>query len=153
MAREEARARVIEDADTLTNMIVNANGSINVTNVDVDPPVNTTPVVITAFGSVASTAGDDTFYTIPNGVNVTLQQLDGGSEENVGGSVIELFHDPNGNLTGMTRLGVLYVNGSSNELPLAQTFTGDGTARIVLRRRGFSTGGREMFARWKGFEE
>lgn len=153
MARDEARAKVIEDADTLVNMKVNANGSINVVNVTAVAPVNTTPVVITAFGAVATTVGVDTFYTITNGLDLTIQRLDGGSEENTGGSAVELFYDPNANLTGMTRLGTIYVNGSSYEQAVDRTFTGDGTRRIVLRRRGFSGNSREMFARWAGYEE
>ena len=153
MAREEARAKVIEDADTLVNMKVNANGSINVVNVSAVAPVNTTPVITGAFGSVATTNGVDTYYTITNAKTLTIQRLDGGSEENTGGSVVELFYDPNANLTGMTRLGVIYLNGSSNNQFIEQQFTGNGTRRIVLRARGFSSNSREMFRRWIGYEE
>ena len=153
MAREEARARVIEDSETLVNMKVNSNGSINVTSVPVSAPSNATPVVRTAFGAVSSTSGIDDLYTITSGKDLTIQVLQAGAEENTGGSAVDLFHDPNGNLTGMTRLITLYENGDSTSDPIEQTFTGNGTARIVMRRRGFSNNAREMFARWTGYED
>ena len=132
----------------------NADGSLNtIPLVNPPAPVNTTPKNVSAFGDVASTAGVDTYYTITNGKILTIQSFIAGAEENTGGSVCEMFYDPNANLTGMTRISTLYLNGSSDNTPVQQTFTGNGTRRIVLRRRGFSSNAREMFAQWFGYEE
>ena len=153
MPREEARARVIEDASTGTNLVINSNGSINVTNVEVAAPVGATDVVVTGFGSVASTSGIDTYYVIPNGTTLSIQLLQAGAESSTGGSAVDLFHDPNGNLSSLTRILTLYVTGESTRATVDEQFVGNGTARMVLRRRGFSGSAREMFARFKGFTE
>lgn len=146
---------VVAAVDVITGNTTNIQARDNrlLVSQDVVAPPGTTEVISSAFGAVATTSGVDTYYTITNGLTLTIQSLTGGSEENTGGSVIDLFYDPNANLTGMTRLGTIYVNGSSDEVGINQSFIGNGTRRIVLRRRGFSANSREMAARWSGFEE
>ena len=119
---------------------------------ELSSPANTTAVVQSAFGDVATTTGEDTIYTITNGKTLTIQRLSAGSEETTGGSVVELFEDPNGNLTGMTRIETIFTNGNSGNVDIGLDFIGNGTRRIVLRRRGFTSSAREMFGRWQGFE-
>jgi hypothetical protein len=151
----EENAREVRPIDVDGNSPkFNADGSQNVVPLVNPPaPANTTPVVSTGFGSVASTAGVDTNYTIPNGETLTIQVLLAGAEANTGGSVVDLFEDPNGDLSVLNRIANLYVDGSSDNAPLQRTFAGDGTRRIVLRRRGFSSNGREMFAQWSGYTQ
>jgi len=153
MAREEARARVIEDADTLDNMKVNPNGSINVVTVAATVPDAGTPIIEDAFTSVATVAGVDTIYTITNSTTLTIQTFTSGSEEKTGGSVAELFEDPNGNLTPLNRIDSIYTNGNTTNVPIGTDFVGNGTRRIVMRQRGLgSSSAREVFSRWSGFE-
>lgn len=121
---------------------------------DVEAPAGTTPVTVQAFGDVASTAGVDTYYTITNGYNLTIQQLSAGAEGETGGSIVELFWDPDGDLgVNLERIDTIFIDSATNQIEINTTFTGDGTARIVLRRRGYTSSAREMSARWIGFEE
>ena len=172
MAREEAKRRVIEDPLTGVDLEVsdgreilsrirgangnvlepNANGSIPVTTV-VTPPPASTPIIQEGFSSTNSIAGVDTIYSIPNGEVLHITSLDAGAEFNSAGSVVELFDDINGNLTGMNRISEIYVNANSDEKSVDENFTGDGTRRIVLRRRAFGGGAREISGRWRGYLE
>ena len=143
----------IENITTGNDLAVNTDGSLNVVPLLNPPaPANTLAVVISAFGNVNSTAGTDTYYTITNTKVLTIQTLLSGSEETTGGAIVELFYDPNANLTGMTRISTEFINGSSDYAPVGQSFTGNGTRRIVLRRRSYSSSAREMFGQWIGYE-
>jgi len=139
--------------DGLDNLAINSDGSINTAIINPPAPVDATPVNISAFGDVASTAGVDTYYTITNAKTLTIQTLLAGAEYEVSGSIVELFYDPNGDLTVLTRISTIFVNATSDTAPVQQIFIGNGTRRIVLRRRGFGASAREMFAQWFGYEE
>ena len=115
-------------------------------------PGTSTQVVQTAFGSVSTTTGTDINYTITNGTILTIQRLSAGAEDESGGSVVELFEDPTGLGTPLTRIEMLFINGTSASVDVGQDFTGDGTRRIIMRRRGYTASAREMFARWQGYE-
>lgn len=149
----ESSEVTIASSDGINKVIVNTDGSINVVPLTNPPaPANTTPINISAFSSVSSSSGVDTYYIITNTKTLTIQTLIAGCEYATDGSVIELFYDPNANLTGMTRISTLFVNGISDNTPVYQSFIGNGTRRVVLRRRGYSNAGREMFAQWIGYE-
>lgn len=142
-----------QNTGVFRNVGVNTDGSLNVVPLLNPPaPANTTPVNISAFGQVASTSGVDTYYTITNAKTLTIQTFLAGAEETTGGSIVSLFYDPNGNLSVLTRISSLFVNGVSDNAPVAQNFVGNGTRRIVLRRRGYTTSSREMFGQWIGYE-
>ena len=133
---------------------VNSDGTINVVPIlNPSAPANTTPVVVSAFGDVASTTGSDTYYTITNGYTLTIQIFLAGAEYDSAGSVVELFYDPNGDLSVLTRISTLFVNAASDNAPVNQEFTGNGTRRIVLRKRGYTGTAREIFGQWIGYEE
>lgn len=152
MAREDGNW--IQDWDTGANLKINSDGSLNVVpQLTPEAPSGTTPVVVSAFGDVNSTSGMDTYYTITNTKILTIQTLIAGAEYDSAGSVVELFYDPNGNLSVLTRISTLFVNAASDNAPVNQSFTGDGTRRIVLRRRGYTATAREIFGQWLGYEE
>lgn len=143
----------VADTDGVNRLAVNSDGSINVIPLLVPPaPTGTTPVSVSAFSVVSSTAGVDTYYTITNTKTLTIQTFLAGSEETTGGSVVGLFYDPNGDLSVLTRISTLFVNGFSDNSPVSASFVGNGTRRIVLRRRGYTSSNREMFAQWLGYE-
>lgn len=151
MSRVDGEIIVDKDDDTI-GLTVNSDGSINtVPQLSPDAPTGTTQVVQETFSDVASTAGVDLNYVIPNGETLTIQLLVAGAEESTGGSVVELFYDPNGDLSVLTRISTLFVNGQSDNTPVNQEFVGNGTRRIVVRKRGYSSAAREMFAQWIGF--
>jgi len=134
-------------------LFVNSDGSINVVPIGITPtPDNAIKVAVVNFGNVSSTAGVHSYYTITNGKSLTIQTLVAGSEASNGGAVVELFYDPNATLTAMTRVSTLFINGTSDNTPVNQTFIGNGTRRIVLCRRGYTNSAREMFAHWLGYE-
>lgn len=153
MSRAEARARIIEDSTTGDNLKVNPDGSINVAGQVISVPPNTTEVDQNVFGSVSSTTGVDTIYVIPNGETLTIQQLSGGAEEHTSGSIIELFEDPNGNLSVLNRIETVFVNGDSRQVTVQREFVGDGTRRIILRRRRYASNAKEIWGRWRGYTE
>jgi len=134
-----------------------SDGSLNVNaNVGGLPeiPEGSSRVTVTATPTdVATTAGVDTYYTVTNGKTLTLQSFSGGSEYDSSGSVIDLYYDPNGNLSVLTWIDTIYVNGSDSQHGIGLEYVGNGTRRIVMRRRGFSANAREMAARWYGYEE
>ena len=142
---------IVNGANTLA---VNADGSIKTVPLLNPPaPSGATDVVRDAFDDVASTIGVDLNYTITNLQTLTIQTLLAGSEATTGGSIVELFEDASGTGTPLVRISSLFVNSQSDNAPVNQSFVGDGTRRIILRRRGYSGSAREMFAQWIGFEE
>ena len=151
MAREEARARVIEDAETLTNLKIDASGRALVSQPPPEAPPGTTAISQTEFGSLSGT--DDSFYTITNGTTLTITRLLGGAEGNTnGGTSIELYEAPNGNTTGIGLIAVIFSNGQSTFLDLNREFVGNGTRAILLRRRRLDGGSSEVYGAWEGFE-
>jgi len=129
---------------------VDASGNLKVASTIVTPP--TANIVIqVAKSNMSGTV--DTMFTITNGTTLTIQILSGGSETTNAGAIVELFEDPNGDLSVLNIIDDVYVNGSSSEKNLTVDFIGDGTRRIVLRRRLFSGGTIEITGRWEGFEE
>lgn len=145
--------------DKATGYVVKprSDGTLDVNaNVGGIPPIPegaTQVITNTGLSDVSSTAGVDTFYTITNAKVLTIQSLAGGAEAVTSGSVVELYYDPSGTGTPLTLIGApLWVDGESNQVSIGQEFTGDGTRRIVLRRRGYSGSAREMAASWFGYE-
>lgn len=116
------------------------------------PPINppdTTPVVITAFGDVNGNV--DSTYIITNGKTLHISRLLAGSEETTKACRVTLYENPSG--TTLNLIATLYVNGSSDRFDLSQTFIGNGTRKIILRRTNLGTGSKEVFARFEGYEE
>ncbi len=152
LAAVDAASVSIEDVTSGINLKINSDGSLNVIATILTPD-GATRVVTSVFGSVGSTAGVDTIYTITNGQTLTVQILQAGAEGDVSGTVIELFEDPNGDLSVLNRVTLIFVNGASNGRIVQQTFVGDGVRRIVMRRRTYTASTREVEARWVGYEE
>jgi hypothetical protein len=150
------RAEVYDDASG-NNIVPRSDGSLNVNaNIGGIPeiPEGSTRVVVTAPPTgVATTSGVDTYYTITNGKTLTIQSFSAGGEEEVGGSAVDLYYDENGDLSVLTWLNTIYINGATAQLSVGVDYDGDGTARIVLRERGFTANSRELAARWYGYEE
>ena len=141
----------VASSDGGNKLIVNSDGSINVSSAVSTPPTSTS-VITTAFGTVATTSGTDTNYTITNAKTLTIQQFTAAAEDETGGAAIDLFYDPNGDLSVLTRIETIIINGSTYQTSLNQSFTGNGTRRIVMRRRGYTASSREVFGRWQGYE-
>ena len=94
----------------------------------------------------------DNFYAITNSTILTIQRMSGGAETSNSGHIIELFEDASGTGTPLLPIEDIYVNGSSDQKDLSVNFTGDGTRRILLRRRAFGGGNNDVTGRWEGFE-
>lgn len=150
------RLRQIWDKASGYKLSPRSDGTLDVNaNVGGIPPIpegSTQVVVDSGLNDVASTAGVDTLYTIPNGQTLTIQSLGGGAEYITAGSVIELYEDPNGNLSVLNLIGSpLFVNGTTEQISIGQEFVGNGTRRIVMRRRGYSANAHEMASFWYGY--
>ena len=130
---------------------VTASGEVKVLTPTPTPPPGTTSKSDIQKGSMSGT--EDSFYTITNGQTLFVQRLSGGAESSVGGSVIELYYDPTGTGSPLTAIEDIYANGSSDQKDLDVNYVGDGTRRILLRRRNFGGGSYEITARWEGYEQ
>ena len=151
IARKGDQEVRLVDPTSQTPVNVTSDGRLLVSQ-ELSAPADTTPIKRVVQGDISTTT-DDTF-TITNGKMLTIQRVQAGSEQNTtGGSKVELLDDPNGDLSVLNLIAVVYVNGDSNQLDVGETFTGDGTRRIILRRDVFGGGAREIFARWDGFEQ
>lgn len=128
---------------------VTAAGRLQVSQEPPEPPVGTTSVIVTEYDDVSTT--DDNVYTIPNGETLYIQRLSAGAESGNGGSVAELWYDPNGTGVGMTIIDAVHVDGSSAQHDLNSSYEGDGTRAIRLRRKRYGGGAVEIFARWEGY--
>jgi len=139
------------DAITQTPVRVDNSGRLQITSVAATP-VDTTSVIQTAVSSISASA--NTIYTITNAKTLRIQNFSAGAETNTtGGSKVTLYEDPNGDLSVLNVIARIYVNGASNEITLDEAFIGNGTRRIVMQRDTFGGGSREVFGRWKGYEE
>lgn len=141
----------VADSNGVNKLKVNADGSVNV-NTATTTPATGTQVVVNVFSNVSSTTGIDTMYTITSGKTLTIQQMSGGAEPHSSGTIVELFEDPNGNLTPLVRIETVFVNGTSEQVNIQQSYVGNGTRRIVLRRRSYANSAREVWGRWTGYE-
>ena len=138
------------DPDTQQAAKIDSSGRLLVSP-EAATPADTTEVIRVAQSSISG--NNDTIYTVTNGKILTLQIFQSGAELNsIGGSKVSLYEDPNGNLSVLNLIVVLYVNGSSAEASISTSLVGNGTRRLVMRRSVFSGSSREVFGRWKGFE-
>lgn len=145
----DQEVRIVDSSGQYTAK-VDSSGRLLVSP-DAATPEDTTEVTRVAQSSI--NADTDTIYTITSGKILTLQVFQAGSEQSsTAGSKVSLFEDPNGNLSVLNLIVVLYVNGVSSEGSLSVSFEGNGTRRIVMRRSIFAGSSREVFGRWKGFE-
>lgn len=117
----------------------------------VTAPPDTDEIAQTAKGNMSGT--QDTLYTITSGKTLTFQRVSGGAETSNSGHIIELYEDPNGNLSVLNFIEDIYANGNSDQKDLNNEFDGDGTRRILLRRRAFGGGTNEVTGVWQGFEQ
>lgn len=130
---------------------VTTSGELKVVNPPPVPPSTTTPVKISAKNNMSGTQDD--LYTITSGTTLIIQRMSAGSESSNSGHIIELFEDPNGDLSVLNIIDDIYVNGSSNQKDLLGSLAGDGVRRILLRRRSFGGGSNEVTAIWQGYEQ
>jgi hypothetical protein len=148
----------VADSTTGYKLKPRSDGTLDVNaNIGGIPPIPegaTQVIVESGTSDVSSTAGVDTLYTITNLLTLTIQSLLGGAEESSGGSVIQLFEDPNGDLSVLNEIAVpLFVSGQTYQLNIGESFVGNGTRRIVLRRRGYTASAREMAGTIYGYTE
>lgn len=147
--RGDQEVRLVDATDQYS-VKINADGRLLVSQ-EVSNPIGTTPILITAQASIS--ASTDTTYIITNTKSLKIQQLQAGAQTGLNGSKVELYYDPNGNGTGMTLIGAIYINGSSGVLDLNMEYIGNGTRRILLRQYPFGNTSREIFGQWTGYEQ
>lgn len=96
---------------------------------------------------------DDHEYVITDGTTLTIQRLTASGEDSLNGNICELWYDPNGDKTGMTLICVINTDGNFDYKDLNNEYTGNGTRRIVMRRRRLAGGVAYIYAKWQGYEE
>ncbi|MFQ5472598.1 MAG: hypothetical protein ACE5FA_06925 [Dehalococcoidia bacterium] len=127
-------------------------GRLLVSDVPATPPTGATAVSQQAVGDVSGST--DTIYVIPNAQTLTVSTLLAGAESVEGkkASKVALYEDPNGDLSVLNYIGVpAYVANSNFAQALNESFVGDGTRRIVLRRERLDGGTLEIAGYWSGW--
>ena len=138
------------DQSTGIPVKVDASGRLLVSIAPPTPPPATTPIEIIAFSIMGDSV--DTFLTITNGKILTVTQFRAGSETSNKGTKVELFEDPNGDLSVLNLIDVIFINGNSNSNALNKNFVGNGTRRMLLRRTHLTGGFIQIFGAFRGFE-
>ena len=142
---------ITDPIDSNKRASVDDSGRLLVSTPPPKPPPNTTPVILTGFGSVS---GDvDQEFLITNTKTLVIGRLLAGAAGMNKAGRITLYDNPDGNLVTMNIIATLYVNGSSGIADLSEKFIGDGIKKIILRRSNLGGGSAEMFSRFEGYEE
>lgn len=136
-------------------VVVDGGNALRVTGqVSIDVgiiPDGAVEVLITDYDDVKTDL--DNVHVITNGKTLHIQGLLGSAEwNNVGGGVVELYYDPNGDGTGMTLIAAGHVNGTTFSYPLREEYAGDGTKAIRMRRIILGGGSLWIFGRVFGYE-
>jgi len=139
-----------DEAGFFRQVRVLESGGILVESASLTTPPDTTAVRRVAFSGV-STQSDD-IYTITSGKTLVIQRFSAAIESSTAGSIVELYEDPNGDLSVLNAIEILIESGGSAQVSINDQFIGNGTRRIVMRRRRFDGGSRTIFARWEGYE-
>ena len=94
-------------------------------------------------------------YTVTDTKNLIIQSLCSGSAASNGGSVCELWYDPDGVENANSELiCIQYTNGSNATASVLDTYgPGDNIKRIRLIMKPVLTSTRSIFFCWKGYEE
>lgn len=141
----------IDDNGVVREVAVSATRRLLVSQEPPTPPPSTTSVVRSEYSSMSGSV--DTIYTITSGKTLVIQRLSAGFEFSNAGKAVELYEDPNGDLSVLNVIDVIMGNGNSDQHDLNATYDGDGTRRIVMRRRMLSGGSELIFGRWEGYEQ
>jgi hypothetical protein len=143
---------IIRDASNpLLKASVDSSGRLLVATPPATPPPLTTPVIITAFGTVSGNV--DSAYTITNGKSLVIGRLLAGSQEANSACRVTLYDNPSGDGVTLILIATLYVNGNSDKFDLSEKITGNGIHKIILRRTNLGGGSKEVFGRFEGYEE
>lgn len=148
---QNAGITIVDGSNPAIKASVDSSGRLLVSTPPPIPPADTTPVIITAFGTVSGNV--DSPYTITNGKTLVIGRLLAGSEEATKACRVTLYENPNGDGVTLSLIATLYTNGNSDKFDLSQNFQGDGTRKIILRRTNLGGGSKEVFARFEGYEE
>jgi hypothetical protein len=143
----------VDDDDVVRQVAVTSAGRIKVSQEPAGTPEGATDKSTGEVVLPVKNGGTvDTTYTITNGKTLKLNGWFGGAET-PSGSKFEIYYDPNGDGTGMTLLGVQYINYANFNVTLALSFDGDGTAGIRLRATNNTpTSGLEHAQFFSGYE-
>lgn len=99
----------------------------------------------------ASGAAEVHTFVIPNGKTLNLLSFQAGAEVGVDGARIALYYAPAGSLNGTeTIVANAYCNGSNFVTALSESYTGDGTAAMILELDNLGGGTLEVYGRWTG---
>lgn len=141
------------DNNTARPFAVTGDGRLLISSTAPTPPASTS-VKRVAYGTVANSATVDDIYTITNGTVLLIQNFVGGGESTNNGGRIELHVRANSGVTpdGSTLVVAGYISGGNFAFDVDESFTGDGSRQVVLRRINQGGTPMHMFARWKGYE-
>jgi len=156
VAAHDGEALILPDLNTITDYDntdnkagITADNKLKVVLPPPTAPSGATAINRTEYDGVSG--DDDNVYIIPNGETLIIQRLSSGSEVTSDGATTELWYDPNGTGVGMTIIDAIFSNGSSDQHDLNESYTGDGTKAVRMRRRNLTGGTVSIFGRWEGY--
>jgi hypothetical protein len=152
MSLKNPNDTVISGVDTdgvRRQVLLTADRRLSVSLPPPTSPPDATAIDRTDYNDVTTTS--DNTWTIPNGETVVIQRLSAGSEVGNGGSVVELWYDPLGTGVNMTIIDAIHCDGNASQHDLNESYLGDGTKAIRMRRKRYGGGGVEIFGRWEGY--
>jgi len=116
-------------------------------------PAGTIEIDIVVVSNI--TGAVDNIHAIPNGAELTIQQLRHGSAGSINGAKAELFLDATGTGSPLVLIDELFSERSTApSSTLLRKIIGDGTKQIILRRTLIGGGSAtEVFGAWRGFEK
>jgi len=116
------------------------------------PPTGTTAVKRFIDEDISGNSSEQDVYIIPNGASLKITGLSMTCERANSSSMVELFYAPSGSLDGAESLlfkVILEANDSNDQI--AEQFTGDGVASIILVATRMGSGRRVIFTKWWGY--
>ena len=154
----ECNINSIDHSSDVTDFESNLKGDCNKRNIirtnDVPPetPAGKTKIIKEKIGDVDGSNFYDDTYVIPNGETLVIQHFKCGAEGDINKySKVVLYYAPDGTVNGNAEvLSVGYLGDNFRE-SLKESFTGDGTKAIIMRRERMEAGKREIFGKWRGY--
>lgn len=144
---------IIRDAsDSAKKAMVDAAGNLKVITPPPSAPAGKTRISREVREDVLGGFTNNSTYVIPNGQVLVLQYFEGGARGQSEDSRVALYYAPAGILNGTeVILANGYVSATNYQKVLDKTYTGNGTAAIIMQRRRYDGGTREMYTKWEGY--
>lgn len=142
-----------KDSGEFANVALTEDNRLKVASLPAAAPATATGVSQLGDGAIGANQTVETpaAYTIPNGQTLRIQRLIGGGENSVSGGRVELAYRPTGVSSSDELIAVGYIAGGNFVFDLDETFTGNGTRQIVMKRINAGGASMRITGKWQGY--